>query len=83
MGFGFRGSVPTAILCGGKQAELQGAGYFGYLGMCSMGVNSYQFTIHALSTDSLPGTTMATTENDAAAAIEAMSIASASLMGES
>ncbi len=81
------GDVPAGyqppILAGGKQAELQGAGYYGYLGMCSGGTNSYRFTVHALGTDSLPGATMAISEDDAADAIEAMALASASLTGES
>ena len=77
------GYEPTE-LGGGHQAELQGSGYFGYLGMCSDGrINSYEFTVHALATATPPGVDRTTSEDAAAAAIEAASIASASLTGES
>lgn len=80
--------VPAAYMPlfpdGAKQAELQGSGYFGYLGPCSpASVNTYQITLHALDTATLPGVGRTTTEDDIAAAVEAASIASASLSGES
>lgn len=74
----------ASLVPGARQAELQGSGYFGYLGPCSPGrVNTYEFTVHALPTETLPGVDRTTTEDDIAAAVEAASIASASLSGES
>ena len=73
-----------AVPVGAHQAELQGSGFFGYLGPCSpVSINTYRITVHAMPTATLPGVTMASTENDAAAAVEGMSIASATLDGES
>jgi len=73
-----------AFPAGARQAELQMSGYYGYLGPCSPGrVNTYQITLHALDTAALPGVDATTTENALAAAVEAASIASASLSGES
>jgi len=73
-----------ATPAGAKQAELQGSGYFGYLGPCSdASINSYQFTLHAIGTATLPGVDRTTTETAAAAAVEVASIASAVLTGES
>lgn len=69
---------------GAHQAEIQGSGYFGYFGPCSPGrVNTYEITVHALPSATLPGADRSITENAAAAAIEAAAIASATLSGES
>lgn len=77
---GFELAAPA----GAKQAELQSSGYYGYLGPCSDGrINTYRFTLHALDTAALPGVDRTTTENAAAAAVEAASIATATLNGES
>lgn len=81
-------SVPSgyqpAMPAGAKQAEIQNSGYFGYFGPCSPStVNTYQFTVHALPTPTLGGVSMQSTENEIAAAVEAASIASAALAGES
>lgn len=68
---------------GAKQAELQGQVY-SYFGPCSPNsVNTYQWTVHALDVATLPGVDMNTSENDIASTVESMSIASASLSGES
>ncbi len=76
------GYQPGAV-AGAKQAEIQGSGYFGYFGPCSpQSVNTYQWTVHALPSPSL-AVTMQSTENEIAAAVEAASIASAALSGES
>lgn len=75
--------MPIAV-DGARQAELQRSGYFGYFGPCSPGsVNTYQLTVHAIPTPMLTGVTMSSTESEIAAAVEAQSIASASLSGES
>lgn len=69
---------------GAKQAELQMSGYLGYLGPCSEGrTNTYELTLHALDTVALPDVGRTTTENDMAAQVESVSIASTSLSGES
>jgi len=69
---------------GSKQAEIQGSGWYGYFGPCSPNsVNTYQWTVHAMPSDVLPGVDMNTTETNIAAAVEAASIASASLSGQS
>ena len=68
---------------GAKQAELQNV-FFGYFGPCSPNsVNTYQWTVHAMGSDLLPGVDMNTTENTIASAIEGSSLAQASLSGES
>jgi len=68
---------------GAKQAELQGAAH-GYFGPCSPNsVNTYQWTVHALDVPTLPDVDMGTPENTIAPAVESISIASASLSGES
>ena len=61
------GYMPS-LVPGARQAELQGSGYFGYLGPCSPG---------------RVGVDRTTSEDDIAAAVEAASLASASLSGES
>ena len=77
---GYEPPVPA----GARQAELQGSGYYGYFGPCSpASVNTYELTVHALDTPALPGVTRTSTEDEIAAAVEAVSIASASLFGES
>ncbi|MBW2457771.1 MAG: YbhB/YbcL family Raf kinase inhibitor-like protein [Deltaproteobacteria bacterium] len=69
---------------GSKQAEIQGSGWYGYFGPCSpSSINTYQWTVHALPSEALPGVDMSTTETNVAAAIEGASIASASLSGQS
>jgi phosphatidylethanolamine-binding protein (PEBP) family uncharacterized protein len=69
---------------GALQAELQGSGYFGYLGPCSdVSVNTYEIAIHALDVPMLPGVSRASTEDEIAAAVESTSIASARVSGES
>lgn len=81
---GIPGGYEHMRLMGGRQAELQGSGYFGYFGPCSPGVvNTYQIAVHAIPTAMLEGVTRGSTEVQAAAAVEAASIASASLSGES
>ncbi|GAB5546614.1 MAG: YbhB/YbcL family Raf kinase inhibitor-like protein [Sandaracinaceae bacterium] len=67
---------------GAKQAEIQGSGYFGYFGPCSGGRgNTYAWTVHALDVASLPDVDRGTPENDVAALVESISIASASFTG--
>ena len=67
---------------GALQAELQNSGYYGYLGPCSpSSVNTYSFTIHALGTAALSPDD--DSEITVAEQIEAASLASASLSGES
>jgi Raf kinase inhibitor-like YbhB/YbcL family protein len=69
---------------GAKQAEIQGSGYFGYFGPCSPNsINTYQWTVHAMPTPTLEGVTMDSTEIQISTAVEATSIAAASLSGES
>jgi Raf kinase inhibitor-like YbhB/YbcL family protein len=69
---------------GARQAELQGSGYFGYLGPCSQwSTNTYRFTLHAIGSDALPGATRQTSEYDMVPLIEAASLAAVSLSGES
>jgi phosphatidylethanolamine-binding protein (PEBP) family uncharacterized protein len=69
---------------GAKQAEIQNSTFFGYFGPCSPNsVNTYQWTVHALGSATLPNVDMTSTEDAIAAAVEAASIASASLSGES
>lgn len=81
---GITAGYAPATPAGAHQAEIQGSGYYGYFGPCSPGrVNTYEITVHALDTATLPGVDMASTENTIAAAIEAAAIASASLSGES
>jgi Raf kinase inhibitor-like YbhB/YbcL family protein len=80
--------VPTGYMPlipdGAHQAEIQGSGYFGYFGPCSPGsINTYQWTLHAIGAASLPGVTRTSTEDEIASAVEAASLASASLSGES
>jgi Raf kinase inhibitor-like YbhB/YbcL family protein len=80
-------NIPTGYQpptpAGSKQGQLQGV-HYGYLGPCSAnGVNTYQLTVHALATETLPGVDMSTGENDLAAAVEGASTASAALSGES
>jgi hypothetical protein len=71
-------SVPSA-----KQAEIQGV-FHGYLGPCSPNsVNMYEITVHALDFIALPGVDENTPEDTIAPMIESMSLASASLSGES
>jgi Raf kinase inhibitor-like YbhB/YbcL family protein len=74
------GNVP-----GAKQSRFVNAsGAPGYFGPCSPNsVNTYQFTVHALPEATLPGMTDQSTNQDAATAIEAASLASAPLPGES
>jgi Raf kinase inhibitor-like YbhB/YbcL family protein len=68
---------------GAKQANVQMACNC-YFGPCSPGsINTYEWTIHALSVDALQGLDMSSNLATAAAAVEAVSIASASLSGES
>jgi hypothetical protein len=58
----------------------------GYLGPCSCApsaVNTYEFTLHALDVANLTGINAGAPKEDAAAVVEAASIASASLSGES
>ena len=67
---------------GARQAELQGSGYFGYLGPCSpSSVNTYQFTIHAMEAATLSPDD--TSEITVAELIESSSIEQATLSGES
>jgi Raf kinase inhibitor-like YbhB/YbcL family protein len=69
---------------GARQAELQGSGYFGYFGPCSpSSVNTYEWTVHAIADPMLGGVTRDSTEDEIADAVEAASIGSASLSGES
>jgi len=69
---------------GTKQAELQGSGYYGYFGACSeFSINTYRWTIHAMSTATVTGATQATTEYAMVPLIQAESLASASFTGES
>jgi Raf kinase inhibitor-like YbhB/YbcL family protein len=68
---------------GSKQASIQNV-FFGYLGPCSPNsINTYEWTVHALGVDTLPGVDMNTSDVDLAAQVETMSMASAALSGES
>ena len=69
---------------GAKQAEIQGSGWYGYFGPCSASsVNTYQWTVHALPSETLPDVDMSTPEVNVVMAIEGASLASASLSGQS
>lgn len=75
------GYEPTAP-AGAKQAEIQGSRYFGYFGPCSGGRgNTYEFTLHALDVEALPGVDRSTPETEVAAQVEATSIESTSFTG--
>lgn len=68
---------------GAKQAPFN-QGLVGYLGPCSPNsVNTYQFTVYAIDSATLSGLSQSSSKQEAAAAIEAAAIASASLSGES
>jgi Raf kinase inhibitor-like YbhB/YbcL family protein len=68
---------------GSKQASIQGV-FFGYLGPCSPNsINTYELTVHAMPVDTLQGVDMNTSDTALATQVEGMSIASASLSGES
>jgi Raf kinase inhibitor-like YbhB/YbcL family protein len=68
---------------GAKQSRFA-TGAPGYFGPCSpTTVNTYQFTVHALPEATLAGMSDQSTNQDAATAIEAASLASAPLAGES
>jgi len=68
---------------GAKQGLIQNTGFFGYFGPCSPNsVNTYVFTVHAMSETNLP-VSMTDSERDIALDIEQNAIASASLSGES
>jgi len=72
-----------ANVAGAKQSRFA-SGAPGYFGPCSpTTVNTYQFTVHALPDATLPGMTDQSTNQEAATAIEAASLASAALPGES
>lgn len=71
-----------ADVAGAKQAQTFN-GMRGFAGSCSPNsINTYQFTVHAVPDATLGGLDMSTSIVDAAAAIEAASVASASLSGE-
>jgi hypothetical protein len=73
-----------AFPAGAKQAELQGSNYYGYFGPCSPNsINTYEWTLHAIPTNSLTGVTQASTEQQSVTAVEAASIGSVSFTGES
>jgi Raf kinase inhibitor-like YbhB/YbcL family protein len=68
---------------GSKQAPFNQS-LVGYLGPCSPNsVNTYQFTVYAIGSATLSGLSQSSSKQEAAAAIEAAAIASASLSGES
>lgn len=68
---------------GAKQAPFN-QGLVGYYGPCSPNsVNTYQFTVYAIPSATLSGLSASSSKQEAAAAIEAAAIASASLSGES
>jgi hypothetical protein len=76
---GFEPSAPA----GAKQAPFVD-GTVAYFGPCSPNtVNTYEFTVHALPTATLAGLDATSTMQQAATAIEAASLASAALAGES
>jgi Raf kinase inhibitor-like YbhB/YbcL family protein len=72
-----------ATPAGAKQADVQGV-FYGYFGPCSPNsVNTYQWTVHAVDVATLPNLDMNSSLEEAADAVEAASIASATLSGES
>lgn len=73
-------SVPS----GAEQAPFNGLiGYSGYFGPCTPPVDRYEFVVYAVDATSVAGLDEDSTIEDAAAAIEAQQIASASMSGES
>ena len=69
---------------GALQAELQGSGYHGYFGPCSeFSTNTYRWTLHAVEDEAVPGASQDTNEYDMVPLIEAASLESVSLSGES
>ena len=80
---GLEAVFQPAAPAGAKQSHFT-ADIIGYFGPCSpTSVNTYQFTVHALPEATLPGMTDQSTNQEAATAIEAASLASAPLAGES
>lgn len=79
---GIEDGADVVAPAGAHQAELQGSGFFGYLGPCSpSSVNTYRFTLHAMGEASL--TPDDTSELTVAELVESSSLASVSLSGES
>jgi hypothetical protein len=75
----FEPSMPA----GAKQAPFSSS-VIGYFGPCSPNsVNTYEFTVYALPSAPLPDLDAASTNQQAATAIEAAALASAKLSGES
>jgi len=80
---GIEAAFEPAVPAGAKQSRFV-LGTLGYYGPCSpTTVNTYQFTVHALPEPALSGLDEQSTNDAAAAAIEAASLASAPLSGES
>lgn len=69
---------------GALQAELQGSGYHGYFGPCSeFSTNTYRWTVHAMSGPTVSGASQQTSEYEMVPLIEAESLGSAEITGES
>ena len=80
---GVENTYQPSIPAGAKQAPFNNQ-LVGYLGPCSPNsVNTYEFTLHAIGSATLGGLDQNSTKAQAAAAVEAASIASTSLSGES
>jgi Raf kinase inhibitor-like YbhB/YbcL family protein len=80
---GIPSGYDVADPAGAKQAQLQMVQNL-YLGPCSpQDINTYELTVHALDVATLSGLDENSQENDVAAIVEAMSLASAKLSGES
>ncbi len=79
-------ALPANVAKGANPANVPGAKQAGgdYLGPCScQSKNTYQWKVHAIPTATLAGVMAGATKASAAAAVEAASIASASLSGKS
>jgi Raf kinase inhibitor-like YbhB/YbcL family protein len=80
---GVEQTANPANVSGAKQAKFNDT-VIGYFGPCSpSSVNTYEITLYAIPTGTLPGITTASTKIQAADAIDAAKIASAKLAGKS
>ncbi|MFW6693689.1 YbhB/YbcL family Raf kinase inhibitor-like protein [Streptomyces sp. MAR4 CNX-425] len=77
----YRPSIPA----GARQVYYRGsANFYGYQGPCSpWTVNTYEFVVHALNTESLTSLNSGSSTRTAAREIDAATIASAGITGES
>lgn len=80
---GVEGVYQPSVPAGAKQAPFN-AGTIGYFGPCSPNsVNTYEFTVYAVGTATIPGLDDQSTKQEAEAAIVGAAIGSATLSGES